>query len=430
MRYRIIILSVLGALVIISLLVFVFGRKPSTVTTAKLTFWGLDDPADWTPILQAYKAANPGITVNYVQKNASTYEKDFINALASGAGPDIVYINNTWTNKHLAKLSPAPAALMPLQTFKDTFMDVAASDLIKNNQIYALPLYVDTLALYYNKSLFNNAGIVSSPRTWDEFDQDVAKLVQKNANGDIGRAGAALGTASNVEHASDILSLLMMQTGATMIDPQTNAVAFDKSVNLNGQGYSPGLAALDFYTNFANSTKPFYTWNARQPDSLVSFSAGKSAMYIGYAKDLPAILKSGLSFAVGPIPQIKDTLKDSSYLNVNLANYSAVAVTQISLNKSVAWDFLNFSTAKNASSNYLFYAKLPTARKDLVDFQSSDPTMAVFAKQGLSAFSWPQPDEVAVNQVFSKMIDSVALGQAASADAIKEAAIEIGNLLK
>jgi len=83
-----------------------------------------------------------------------------------------------------------------------------------------------------------------------------------------------------------------------------------------------------------------------------------------------------------------------------------------------------FATAKNAAANYLASVKLPTARKDLVDFQAQDPVMGVFAKQSLAAFSWPQPDETEVTKIFNRLIDKVGLGQAASKDAIKEAAVE------
>ena len=40
-------------------------------------------------------------------------------------------------------------------------------------------LYIDTIGLYYNKALFNNAGIVNPPKTWDEFNSDVKQLTQK-----------------------------------------------------------------------------------------------------------------------------------------------------------------------------------------------------------------------------------------------------------
>ena len=432
MKYRIIIIVTVALLLAVALLALVFGRKDGGGTPATLEFWGLDEPAVWSPIITAYQTQNPNITVSYFQKNPLTYEKELVNALASGAGPDIAYINNTWLNKHANKFSPLPGALMSVNIFQNSFMAVASQDLILSDQIYALPFFVDTLALYYNKSLFNSAGLVNPPKTWEEFNSAVKNLVQKNTDGSIGRAGAAVGNASNVNYAPDILGLLMLQTGARLISDEGGRKAiFDRAVSSNGQLVSPGLNALDFYTSFADSSKPVYTWNARLPNSLDAFVQGRSAMYLGYAHDFKNIQqKSSLNFGVAPIPQVKDSQKNSDYLDINFASYQAGAVTQKGLNKDIAWNFLIFSTSQNAAGSYMKNAYLPPARRDLVQFTASDPAMAVFAKQALSAASWPQPDDVEVSKIFNRMIDAVALGQSTSAEAIKEAAIEVNNLLK
>ena len=144
-----------------------------------MEFWGTDPASYWTGIISAYQTANPNVTIKYVQKNVSSYEKDFVNSLASASGPDIITINNTWLNKHINKLSPMPGSLMTPQMFRDAFADVAINDLVVANKIYAIPFYIDTIGLYYNKALFNNAGIVNPPKTWDEFNSDVKQLTQK-----------------------------------------------------------------------------------------------------------------------------------------------------------------------------------------------------------------------------------------------------------
>ncbi len=350
--------------------------------------------------------------------------------MASGAGPDVAVINNTWLNKHLNKFSPAPNDAVSPQIFKDSFVDVTYEELVRSNKVYALPFYVDTLALYYNKALYNNAGLVSPPKTWDDFNKSVESLSQKNSNGDIIRSGTALGTAANVNYASDILNLLMLQTGATMLNPNAQQAAFDRIVVLDGRNYSPGLAALDFYTSFANSSKPVYAWNSRMPNSLKAFTAGKTAMYLGYAKDLKEIKKAVANLGVAPMPQIKDSRRDAAYLDINYAAYQAGAVTLSSLHKETAWNFLVFAAGRASAAGYLQSTYLPPARRDLVDFTATDPILNIFAKQALTAANWSQPDEVEVKKIFERMITATALGQTTAAEAIKEAAAEVTNLLK
>ncbi|MEK7501075.1 MAG: extracellular solute-binding protein, partial [Patescibacteria group bacterium] len=429
MKYRIIILAVIAFLLISSAVIFAFGRKDGGKTALTIEFWGLDEPAAWSAIITAYQTANPGRAIKYVKKDAATYERDLLNALASGVGPDIAAINNTWLNKHQNKFSPMTGGFMNADSFKNTFVDTAAADLIVGNNIYALPFYADTLALYYNKTLFNNAGLVNPPKTWDAFNEAVKELATVSEGGTIGRAGAALGTANNVNHASDILSLLMLQTGTVMVNTNRQA-SFGQTVSLNSRPYNPGLAALDFYTSFASISKPVYTWNARMPNSLSAFSSGKAAMYLGYAGDLKSIASSAINYSLAPMPQVKDSKTNPDYLDVNFASYHSGAVTQLSRNKTAAWDFLVFATSQNAANSYLTQTRLPTARRDLVPYQATDPVLAVFAKQALTAFNWPQPDDTEVTRIFNRLIDDVAQGRSTSAEAIREAEVEVSNLLK
>lgn len=430
MRYRVIVISVAAVLVVIALAGFVFGRKTEVGTGGTIEFWGTDSPSVWEPIISAYQTANPLVAIKYAQKDSSSYEKELINALAAGSGPDIASINNTWLNKHLNKFSPASANFISSQSFENIFANIVVSDLIMSGRVYAVPFYIDTVALYYNKPLFNNAGIVNPPKTWDEFISAVKKLSSVSESGDIIRSGAALGTSNNVNHASDILNLLMLQTGTVMIEKEKNRAGFDKSVSINGNSYSPGVSSLDFYTSFANISKPVYSWNSRMIDSLSSFKQGKTAMYFGYGSDLKSIRSSFVNFGVSPVPQVKDSKKDSEYIDVNFGAYQAGAVTEKSANKTAAWNFLIFATSKNAAGTYLNATRLPPARKDLIEFTASDAALNVFAKQTLTAESWAQPDDVEVKKIFERMITSVSLGQSSSADAIREAGIEITNLLK
>jgi multiple sugar transport system substrate-binding protein len=53
----------------------------------------------------------------------------------------------------------------------------------------SMPVLADTYGLYYNKTLFQAAGIAAPPKTLDEFDADVRKTTQRNQDGSIKVAG-------------------------------------------------------------------------------------------------------------------------------------------------------------------------------------------------------------------------------------------------
>ena len=49
----------------------------------------------------------PNVTIVYTKKDETTYQQDLLNALASGKGPDIFAISNSWLPEYIDKIVPA-----------------------------------------------------------------------------------------------------------------------------------------------------------------------------------------------------------------------------------------------------------------------------------------------------------------------------------
>ena len=138
--------------------------------------------------------------------NPETYEKNLLEALASGKAPDIIMFHSSWLPKHGNKISPLPQTMMSLRDFQDSFIDIATTDFVAKSQIYALPVWTDALAMIYNKDLFNTAGIATPPKDWDEFVKVAVKLRKLDKFGNLTTSGAELGAANNIRSSADILS--------------------------------------------------------------------------------------------------------------------------------------------------------------------------------------------------------------------------------
>jgi len=172
--------------VFLTVILILRGIGGGTTQSAALQFWGVfDDRSAFDKVINDFQAQNPGIKVLYQMFSYEEYEKRLIDALAAGAGPDIVMVHNTWLPKHGDKLKALPATipglkqpLLTVQDYRANFVDVAFNDFVFNNQIYALPLYVDTLALFYNKDILNSAGISRPPQNWEEFNSDVETITR------------------------------------------------------------------------------------------------------------------------------------------------------------------------------------------------------------------------------------------------------------
>ena len=385
----------------------------AAMTPITLTYWRVYDDADaFQDIIAKYKSLHPFITIEYRKLRYSEYEAELLNALAEDRGPDIFSLHNTWLKKYQSKLVPMPATItmaypvvqgtlkkevvpqlrtansLTLKEIKDNFVDVVGHDVILDDGlVYGLPLSVDTLAMFYNKDLFNNAGISPAPQYWNkEFLQDIKKLTQQNAQHELVQSGIALGAAANINRFSDILTILMMQNGAVMMN-DAGQVMFNAipPTGVNSD-YNPGIEALRFYTDFANQGKESYTWSSDLPNSLEMFISGNLGIMFSYAYDIPTIKARApkLNFSIAKLPQIEGTPPT----NVNFANYWVEVVSKKSAYQNEAWDFIQFITKEEQAKSYLAKTNKPTALRSLVAAQRTDDEIGVFADQVLTARSW------------------------------------------
>lgn len=427
-------LIMIGAIIaIIFLLASVFlgllpGSRPEGQERITLEFWGLyDDLSDWQPVFNAFKKENSNISFKYIQMNPETYERALLEALASGKAPDIVMFHSSWLPKHGNKVSSLPPTLMSLKDFQDIFIDIAVTDFISKNQIYAIPVWTDVLVMVYNKDLFNTAGIATPPKDWDDFIKVISKLSVKDKSGNLTKSGAAIGTANNVNNSADILSLLMLQSGARMISDDGNEAIFDRSIVIEDSTYSPGESALRFYTDFSNPKSSAYSWNNSFSDSFDAFNSGKTAIIFDYAINLNKIKQSSpnLHFATAPMPQLKNAVKD-----INYGDFWGYSVPMASKNTETAWKFLVFLTTHDINKYFSNNVLRPSARRDVLAEQQLSPDLGVFAKAALSATNWYRVDAALIDGIFKDMVNSVVLGDGKPREAVIEAAARVTALMR
>lgn len=428
------------------------AMKPIT-----LNYWRVwDGPDAFDEIFQAYKQLHPFIAINYRKFRYDEYESELLNALAEDRGPDIFSIHNTWTKKYKSKIAPMPATItmaypitkgslkkevipelrttksLAIKEIKNDFVDAVYQDVVYldmndktkkyEEKVYGLPLFVDTLAMYYNKDLFNNAGIAQPPAYWSgEFHEDVKRTTKQDGQGEIIQSGTALGGSNNIDRYSDILSALMMQNGSVMMEG--NSVLFNRiPTTLKNQRYNPGVEALRFYADFANPAKEVYCWNNNLENSLTLFIRGKLATMFGYSYHLAAIRAQApkLNFAVAKLPQIEGNTP------INFANYWVETVSSKSKYQNEAWSLVQFMTKAEQAKTYLAKAKRPTALRSLINEQINDDDVGIFAEQVLTAKSWYKgADSAAMEKIFAEMIDGAALEQSKTESLINLAASKV-----
>lgn len=431
-----------------------------------LNVWGVVDDVDvYRDIFEDYRTLHPNVTINYRRLRLEEYESELVNALAEDRGPDLFLIHNTWVGKYLPKIQPMPPQTrvavrrivgtvrksevyelettpsITLRQYKNDFADAVIPDTVRTidvsdnpdrprreERIVALPMSVDTLGMYVNRDLLNAEGIATVPQTWSQVQEAMPRLVKFDTQGQFIQYGAALGTAGNVERATDILSALMMQNGTQMSLPNGQPVFHQTPPELQAtREEPPSYQALAFYTDFANAGKEVYTWNADQPDSLDAFVQGRSAFFFGYSYHLPTIKARApkLNLGIAALPQIEGNRI------VNFANYWAWAVSKKSQSSETAWNLLNFMVTPEEMKKYVDAAKRPAGRRALLPEQYEDEDVGVFASQVLTSQTWYRgTDPDAMEAAFEAMIRGVQSGAEEIPAAIRTAQQKVNQTIQ
>lgn len=423
-RRQIIIFGILAVIAITAALV-IFGVIPGLRPSEErqrvlLEVWGtFDDQRAFENAFAGYSKLRPNVEVRYRQFSPNTYETDLVNALAAGRGPDIFMFHNTWLPKHIAKIAPAPLTQLPFADFQALYPRVIEQDFAPDGNIYALPLYLDTLALIYNKDIFDNKALAVPPKTWTETQQYIFKIKEINRAGIIKRAGAAIGgSEKSINRASDLLSAIMLQSGVEMTNRDFSRATFARE----------GAPALTFYTQFANPKNPNYTWNDNLHYSLDALAEGSVGMIFNYAYNLKTLREKNPFLRVGVAEMPQPSLSS----RVDYPNYQGLSVAAASPTPDYAWDLVIYMTTRpEGIGGYLDYTRHPPALRSLINaLTASTDERGVFARQALTARSWPQIDNNVVDRAFSGMIEDVNAGRADARRATELAENELTTLMQ
>jgi len=399
--------------VVLLIILFFSGLIPGLVREVpepvEMKFLGVDDVRVWRPIIEEYQERYTHIKIEYQQINRTDYEQALLNRLAAN-GPDIFMFHNTWLPKHYDKIAPANADQISADKFESLFPTVAIQNFAPDGLVFALPLYIDTLALYYNKDLFDESGIATPPKTWLQFQSIASKLPWP--------AAAIGGSTASVSQAPDLLNLLFLQSGTAMVDRYFGRATFG----------SQGRSAFNFYLSFSNPQNEFYTWNDQQSLDVDLFAAGKLPMLFHYGSTNNWIRRANpiLNFGITTAPQPSSLQGRLAY-----ANYFGLAVSNKTPHNKAAWNFIRFATTNQETSrSYLSITNRSPALRSLIQEMISVRPADPFANQALIARSWPQIDSQAIKQIFDRAIRSSLSKQATPEKALSQAEQEITNLMR
>ncbi|MBN7760767.1 sugar ABC transporter substrate-binding protein [Nitratireductor aquibiodomus] len=125
---------------------------------------------------KAFEEANPGSEIQVEVVPWDVLLQKLTTDISGGANADLSIIGTRWLIDFVDQGIAAPLDDYMTQDFKDRFFPVFLEPSVMQEKTYGLPVAASARAMYYNKDLFEQAGITEVPDTWDELAEAAKKI--------------------------------------------------------------------------------------------------------------------------------------------------------------------------------------------------------------------------------------------------------------
>jgi multiple sugar transport system substrate-binding protein len=321
----------------------------------------------WQGIVDDFHKANPDITVKVTAINWNDFDTQVQTMVQNKQYPDITegdYFPNYAQEGLLYKASDVfsnPSNLLSEFTKLDSY----------NGTQYGMPFTTSSRTLFYNKKLFQQAGISSPPQSWTDIQNDAAKVKA------LGKIGFDLPLGSEEGQAEALLWFL--GNGGGFQDSNGKWV-INSSQNVQTLQFLKQLVA-------AGDTEPNPGTKNRTADSWTDFANGKAAMTNGSPALIPMIQKAGVlqasDWASVPIAG------KNGPLSTTLAVCDNVAAFNKNGHQAQIKKFLDFAYQDKYQLQFDKEYDLLPATNSGVQALSSDPVFAPFLKALPSGVQYP-----------------------------------------
>jgi multiple sugar transport system substrate-binding protein len=235
-----------------------------------------------------FEAANPDIKIQFTYVPFGELVSRTLQMAAVRKPPGISAIDNPDVLR-VAKagiLKDISGDVAKLKTWEDVYPGPKAA-VTDGSKVYGVPIGSNSLALYYNKKMFADAGIASPPKTWSELTEAATKATKSPVYG-------IAFSAVNDEQATWQWEPFLWSNGGSLLDLDSENAR----------------AALQLWVDWVNkgvASKDVVNWN--QGDVPNQFLGGRAATMVMGPWQLANVQKSGIDFGIVTIPVPKEGQK-------------------------------------------------------------------------------------------------------------------------
>lgn len=401
---------------------FVLGLmllSPALAQTT-ITYWQYEYKSKVEAInelIRRFEAENPGIRVVHQTFPYNAYVQKVASAIPAGQGPDVVNLYYGWLPIWVKAgyLVPLPEEFT--QRLDREFVKMAQAAKL-NGKAYGVPTAVRSLALFYNKDLFRQAGFLTPPKTWEEFIAIGKKLTLKQGGRYI-QIGYGMAPDGQDHHL--VREVLLRQFGGRPYSDDGRRVLYASDA---------GFRALTFYTD----------WMRKYGIGVTNFFPGDSGYRDGFIAGRIGMIIDG-SFAIGTIRRgarfnwgvAELPLERLGGRKANFGSFWLHGLTPLATGpkREAALKFLAFITSESAQRYWLEkVGELPASKTLIQDPKLTlDPIYGPFVRSLAYAKATFFVDEAAQRKVMVDAINRVLLQGMDPVASLKQAAQEEQRIL-
>ncbi len=417
--------GLLGLLALAMISMYKPAADPAAATLGdSVVIWGTVPASAFQkvliPLIEASDAYN---VVSYVEKDARDFDADLLNALAENRGPDIIFIPHEKLIQQRSKIVPVSYESFPRRDFQNLYIDGAEIFALKDG-VYAYPIAIDPLVMYYNRDLLASKNIINPPATWESVvNEIIPTMVERDYNRNIIRSPLAFGEYRNINNGFSVLSMLLLQGGSSLVSERDNSYQILLNTTPTQTG-KPFDNALTFYTNFASPSNPLYSWNRALSLDRDEFLSETLVLYFGKGSEGVSLASQNpnLNFDIAEVPQGAQATVRRTY-----ASFYGLALLKSSPNKNGAFAVLQeLGTAPQAKVLADALHMAPAHRSTLND-GSNDQFGRVNYKASIVARGWLSPDPRKTNDIFSQMVEDVLSNRLRPSDSVNDAVSRLSD---
>ncbi|MET1052178.1 MAG: sugar ABC transporter substrate-binding protein [Mycetocola sp.] len=370
---------------------------PDSDLTASITYglWDQNQVAAIEENIAAFNEEYPNIEVNVNVTPYAEYWTKLQTQASSDTLPDVFWMNgpNIGLYASNGQIEPISGAVdagdIDPANYPESLVDLYNIDDVQ----YGVPKDFDTIGVWTNKALFEQAGVElpTDDWTWDDFQSTAAEI--STALADEGIYGGAGGMDGQTTYYNTIF-----QAGGTVIDDGTSGYASPES-----------QAGIQFWTDLIESGGSPNIQQLTDTTADQWFTSGKLAMYWGGSWFRSALTDTELAadITVLPLPQGEE--------QATVIHGVSNVVSEASKNKQAAQAFQVFLASEDAQQQQGDAGAMIPAFTDTQDaFTASmpDANLQVF----LDAVAYSQPLPVSNNSAAWNALETELLPQAFSGE--------------